>query len=409
VQLEQSRALSGGIPAISDDRSQASPATIPMHHTQLSVPSRALSPSARQVAISSVLSVMLAATACASKTPGNGEDTLSSADQDAGGKATTGEARRLYVSIYSENEVSVVDATTNTVLEQIPVGAGPAILLETPDHSTLFTANWLDTSISAIDVATHAVTPLPLESRPWVITLSRDGGTLYAGLGSNQIAVIDTKTVTVTRTIPTPQLPESIVVSPDGKTLYVALFTDSTLEALSAETGEVVQPPILMGSIPAWAAISPDGRKVYALNFLSGDVSVLDTETWKVDATVPIETGSNPITGTTTPDGSLLAVTNFGNGGVVLVDTKTNEVTHRFHIDGRTVGVGFSPDGKRGYATDLGSASFAADPVSLVLNASFGSVTTVPGHVTVFDPVEGTILDQIEMGTGPTSVVVMDH
>ena len=113
--------------------------------------------------------------------------------------------------------------------------------------------------------------------------------------------------------------------------------------------------------------------------------------------------------GLASPDGGLLAVSQFGTGGVTLIETSTNQVARSLPIDGRTLGINFSPDGTVGYATDLGSESFAADPIQLVLNGNYGSVRGVPGHITVFNPASGEITTQITLDTGPTSLGIQDR
>jgi DNA-binding beta-propeller fold protein YncE len=84
--------------------------------------------------------------------------------------------------------------------------------------------------------------------------------------------------------------PEGVVVSPDGKDVYVAAFNTGALDVLNRDgvTGRVAQKPRRAGCLgrsagclPARAtrgissiAISPDGRFVYATSFFSNAVDV---------------------------------------------------------------------------------------------------------------------------------------
>jgi YVTN family beta-propeller protein len=337
-----------------------------------------------------------------------GSTSASPPGADGGGSSGT----KAYVTVYGLDEVAVIDTSSRAVVDHIPLGAGrgPAILLKTPDGKKLYAAGWKDNTITSVDVATRAVTAIPLGSRPWVEAMSPQGDVVYAGLDAMTIAVISTATDTVTRMIDTGGLlPESIIVSPDGATLYVAAgLLAGTVQAFSASTGAMVHAPIGVGTTPAWISISADGSKVYTLNFISSDVSVVDTQAWSVSSTIAVGNGSEPIIGAASPSGPLL-VTNFGAANVVVVDPATGKVTHTLAVDGRPVGVDVSSDGTRAYVTDFGHASLAIapDPTALTSGDLSSAIGPGPGEVVVLDPTTGAAVgDPIEVGAGPTSVVV---
>jgi YVTN family beta-propeller protein len=315
---------------------------------------------------------------------------------------------RIYATIMGADEIVAIDSVSKSIEAHLAIGSSPAILLGTPDRAKLYSANWGDNTISAVDVASMKVHSIALNGRPWVEAMSPDGSSVYAGLGSNEIAVIDTTSDTITRSLPYDTLPASITVSPDSKTLYMARLDDSTLEAVSAATGEVVHPALMVGSAPAWITISPDGKTVYTLNFLTGDVTVVDTEAWSVTTTVALGSDSAGIVGNVSPDGSVLCVTDYGTRDVAAVDTKTNQPAWKLATDGRPVGIGFSPDGARGYVGDYGRDSLATTPADLI-NALAKMTVLRPtgmGRITVFDPKNGEMVDSIPVGPGPSSIVV---
>jgi uncharacterized repeat protein (TIGR01451 family) len=72
--------------------------------------------------------------------------------------------------------------------------------------------------------------------------------------------------------------PISIVVTPDGKSLYVA---DATADAvaqysISPVTGKLTpESPrtVAVDGVPAWIAVAPDGKYAYVLNYTKGDVA----------------------------------------------------------------------------------------------------------------------------------------
>jgi YVTN family beta-propeller protein len=336
-----------------------------------------------------------------------------------GGQGPSTSSQKLYVTVYGTDSVAVIDEQTHATVDSIPVGAGkgPAILLKTPDAKKLYTANWKDNSVSVIDPATNAVKTIPLGSRPWVIAMSPTGDVVYAGLNANKIAVISTADDTVSRSIDMGGLlPESVIVSPDGATLYVAVVDQSnitnllggTMEAVSASTGAVVHPALSVGGAPAWISIAPDGSHLYTLNFISNDISVIDTASWTVSSTIPLGSGAQPIIGAVEKDGTLV-VTNFGTASVDFIDPAAGKINHTFKTSGRPVGVELSADGKRGYVTDFAgnSLSIAPNPLTLQSGDLGPAIGTGPGEVVAFDPATGaTVGDPIAIdGAGPTSVV----
>jgi DNA-binding beta-propeller fold protein YncE len=71
-------------------------------------------------------------------------------------------------------------------------------------------------------------------------------------------------------------------VTPDGKTLYVAEYSDDTVIPVNLATGRPGTPIIIENHVLALEsalAITPDGRTLYALNGNYGESIVPDTST----------------------------------------------------------------------------------------------------------------------------------
>ncbi len=137
-----------------------------------------------------------------------------------------------YVSSYRDDDVMVVTPGSNAAKE-IKTCAGPNKMLMRRDNQVLYVACGNDDSIAVIDTNTDTVTrtislarPGPKGrykgSNPDSLALTSDGRTLYVTLGGeNALAVVDTGSGTVRGRIPTGWLPTSVSLSADGKTLYV--------------------------------------------------------------------------------------------------------------------------------------------------------------------------------------------
>jgi YVTN family beta-propeller protein len=65
---------------------------------------------------------------------------------------------KVYVANFLSNNVSVIDAATNTVTATIAVGSEPFGLGVTADGSKVYVANGASNNVSVIDTATNSVT-----------------------------------------------------------------------------------------------------------------------------------------------------------------------------------------------------------------------------------------------------------
>lgn len=313
---------------------------------------------------------------------------------------------QLFVTIAGDGEVVVIDGKSGEIEDVVPVGAGPAIIIATPDQSKVYTANWGDNTVSAIDTESHEVTSIAMESRPYIIAMAPDGKRVYAGLYANRIEVIDTATDTIVDTFTTSVLPASLFVSPEGDVLYVATTATQPglIWAVSTETGEEVLPPIEIGLAPGWITMTPDGDEVYALNFYTDDVSVVDTDPWAVTETISTGEESRGVIGNVTPDNETLYITNLGTADLIAMDTTSHEIVRRIPFDGRPNGIHFNEDASVIYVTDYGPESLSKPLDSNFLYTGVWS-STDPGYVNIVRSCDGEALHRIEVGPGPTSVV----
>lgn len=142
----------------------------------------------------------------------------------------SGAAVTAFASSQRDDEVLAVDIATKAVTP-IPIGGQPNKMLLSPDQSRLYVVNGNGDSVSVIDTNSNKVVQTISLSRPGdkykganpnSLALSQDGGTLYVTLGGeNAVAVVNLSTSQVTGRIPTGWYPNSVSVSQDGQRLYV--------------------------------------------------------------------------------------------------------------------------------------------------------------------------------------------
>lgn len=144
------------------------------------------------------------------------------------------ERGRLYVSLWAQSAVLVLDASTGTEIARWPVGPHPNEMTLARD-GRLFVAEANHNSVSVIDVAAGRVLErlsaslypdAPPGSMPNALALSPDGELLFvANATNNNVAVFDVEKRGQSRSlgfIPVGWFPTSVRVSSDGRTLLVA-------------------------------------------------------------------------------------------------------------------------------------------------------------------------------------------
>ncbi|HXQ82346.1 MAG TPA: alkaline phosphatase family protein [Opitutaceae bacterium] len=142
-------------------------------------------------------------------------------------------AGRAYVSLWGESSVAVVDSADGRLLGRWPTGLHPNEMVLSPD-GRLFVSNGGLNTVAVLDtrdgrateVLSSAVSPgEPPGSTPDSLALSPDAKTLYvANAYTNTIAVFDVGVRGEGRPlgfIPTGWFPASVRMSPDGRTLLV--------------------------------------------------------------------------------------------------------------------------------------------------------------------------------------------
>jgi YVTN family beta-propeller protein len=105
---------------------------------------------------------------------------------------------------------------------------------------------------------------------------------VYVGLFKDDaVAVIDTAQNKVVGTIPVPKGPHGLVITPDGRKVYVSSDGASTVSVIDTASDRVIA-TIEVGANPHGLAVSGDGRRVLAMGWGTNRVLVIDTATDRV-------------------------------------------------------------------------------------------------------------------------------
>jgi YVTN family beta-propeller protein len=146
----------------------------------------------------------------------------------------------------------------------------------------LYVSLWAQAGVAVIDLKTRAVTAtVAVEDHPNEVLLDASGRTLYvANANRNTVSVVDTATGQVRETLlaslypdlPPGATPDGLALSPDGKLLFVANATINAVAVFDvAEPGKSRS----LGFIPAgWyptsVRVTPDGKRLLIANGKGG-------------------------------------------------------------------------------------------------------------------------------------------
>jgi YVTN family beta-propeller protein len=142
------------------------------------------------------------------------------------GIAASPDGKRLYVAACQlacvDGTLLVFDAASGGILSKIPLPAAPVALAVTPDGMRAYTPTGMSGGVQAVDLATGAVTSIPVDAESLGIAVDPSGAFVYVTrYGGDSVSVIGTRINTVLSTIPVANEPRAIAVSPDGRFAYV--------------------------------------------------------------------------------------------------------------------------------------------------------------------------------------------
>ena len=251
----------------------------------------------------------------------------------------------------------------------------------------MYVSNEDSGDISVIDTSSNRVVgSIRVGKRPRGMRVSPDGKTLYVALSGSPkappgvdesklpapdrsadgIGVIDLRTHRLVRTLRSGQDPESFDVSRDGKTLYVSNEETAQVSVVDVASGDVVR-TVDVGHEPEGVTIRPDGRVVYVACEESNAVDVIDVASNRVVASIP--TPQRPRTIVFTSGGRRAFVSAEFGSAVVAVDPQTHRAIAEIPIPA----TGAAAAGPK----PMGLALSRDDTQLFVTNGRGGTVTVI--------------------------------
>ena len=126
----------------------------------------------------------------------------------------------LIYSVIGTNQIGMFNLTTLTNSIIANVGAGAADMTLEPGGNSVLVSDAFSTTISRVNLTTHAVSTFNVGTRPDGLTYD-NGGHLFAVLGLDEVAELDPTTFAVLKTISTPNAPDGLTFDATTGKLYV--------------------------------------------------------------------------------------------------------------------------------------------------------------------------------------------
>lgn len=290
------------------------------------------------------------------------------------GVAVSPDGKEVYIANQETNNISVIDATSNTVVANIAVGKMPSRLVFSPDGSRVYVSNsnlnniYNSNTVSVINTATRSViSTIRTGDSPSDLLTSPDGTLLYVSTGSfgSKIEVYNTATYALLKQYPTHRTySSSMVLSPDGKTLYVTNTYSNNLSFIDLATSAITE--VATDELPNDLAISPNGKSLYVTHYYSYNIKIIDIATKAVTGTIPTASTQNGISFSS--DGSKF-MTASGNNKLAIFDRATNTLL-------TTINVGTSPYGYGNFIKPSMNSDCAPVTFTITVNPSGPNLST---------------------------------
>jgi YVTN family beta-propeller protein len=174
---------------------------------------------------------------------------------------------------------------------------------------------------------------------------------VYVTNEGNKVIVISGAANKVTKTIKVDSRPNAIAITPNDRTVYVAVDRHAVVP-INAVTNRYERAPIqVAGGQPVAIAITPDSKMAYVVsrNQPTGTVTPIVTATNQ--ALSPITVGSNPVSIAITPDGKMAYVANSVSGTITPIVIATNQALSPISVGANPGSIAFTPNSAMGYVT----------------------------------------------------------
>src|SRR5437867_4390195 len=274
---------------------------------------------------------------------------------------------KIYVANSGSSSVSVIDSSSNTVVETIPVGIDPVDLAYDSTNKAIYVTDKISGELSVIDTTSLSFEGvIDVGSTPASIAYDSTNNELYVTNEVN-LSVSGSANEGLVTVIPVQDIPN--------------LGADISIsdQQTSSGTEVALKADVPVGGAPTAIVYDPSNNMIYTADSASDTVSVIDAASDKVITNIPV--GIEPTAIVYDSINSNIYVADTGSNNIVEISTEDNSIV-------ATIDVGLQPSG------------IAFDQANRELYVSYSGSNTV----SVIDTNSNTVVATIDVGINPTSV-----
>jgi YVTN family beta-propeller protein len=252
---------------------------------------------------------------------------------------------RLFITVESDHTLRIVDTATHATIGVVKLSGKPNQCAVTPNGKFVAVPIRDGDRVQIVDVAEQKIVKsLPIKEPHNALNTGSNRYMYVSSMGSNEIDLIDLDRMEFAAHIPAGGRPRPYVVSPDGKTMYVALallhgFT--IVDIPSRKVLERVEMPSVhptlrklkfetQDTLTHGLALTPDGRELWVSSLLDDCVYIYDVSSKKIVGRV--KTGEGPNWIVITPDGKYVCVSNTDTDDVSIIDVRSRREVSRVKV-----------------------------------------------------------------------------
>lgn len=191
--------------------------------------------------------------------------------------AVSPDDRFVYVANWHSHTVSVIDANRLMRLKDVRVVRIPRGMAFTKDGKYAYIANMGSIYLSLIDVNNNhkLVKNYRIGANPRHIVLGKNGRYLYVSLNSSgRVVKFDTVSKKIVKQSNyLGRNARTIVLSPDNKYLFVTIYKDNQLAVVDPKTLRLLR-KYSTGPHPVGVDVTPDGKEVWVADYSGSTLSI---------------------------------------------------------------------------------------------------------------------------------------
>lgn len=255
------------------------------------------------------------------------------------------DGKRLFATVESDHTLRIIDTASRQTIASVKVSGRPNQCAATPDGKYVAVPIRDGDSVDIIDVKQEKIVKnLPIKEPHNALNTGSNRYIYVSSMGGNEVDLIDLEKMDYAAHIPVGGRPRPYVVSPDGKTMYVALANlhgfvivdipekkvlerveipseHATLRKLEYESQDTLTHGL---------ALTSDGSELWVSSLLDDSMYIYDVKAKKV--TGRVSTGMGPNWIVFTPDGKYACVSNTDTDDISVIDVKSRREVTRVKV-----------------------------------------------------------------------------